>query len=171
MNYKTIILILIVLLNNEILKGQTIFTDDYKIAQELKRQLQELAQDSKNVSYADLQAQLKDKSCKLQLKNKAKNKKLKKADLFKQIKKSTFIIGKLFKQENSGKEFVYKASCFAIHENGIFVTNHHVFEDNKFGYSSLGIIDDKGNFYRVKEIIASSNMDDLAIFKIEANGI
>lgn len=62
------------------------------------------------------------------------------------------------------------ASAFVVGDNGECATCHHVFEDMKRGAFLLAAASD-GKVYPIKEVLAASRKDDIAIFKIDAVGL
>lgn len=92
-------------------------------------------------------------------------------NIYKDCKKSVLILGRLFQTDNSEKDKLYIATGFVIGEDGICVTNHHVFEQHKqINEIGMAVMDYEGNVYNVTEVLAASENDDVAIFKIDNKG-
>lgn len=149
-----------------------VFTNDEDITKQLKDQLLNAYDKKDFVSFEDFQAQLSTISATKINTSQNKNSYASKTVLYNQGKKSTLILGKLFDTESSGSDFVYTATATVISPDGVCITNHHVFEEMTKGYTQkmMGVMDYGGNFYKITEVLASSENDDLAVFKIDPKG-
>lgn len=62
----------------------------------------------------------------------------------------------------------YQGSGFFISPDGIAVSNFHVFKDTYLGLEQIKLVN--GSIYQIKNIIASSEDEDIIIFKVESTG-
>ena len=89
-------------------------------------------------------------------------------------KNGVLIIGKLYKCASCPKNHLITASAFAIGKDGLCVTNNHVFSifpNDSNTYLAAFVMDTKGNVYPVEEVLAASEKNDLAVFKVRTNGV
>lgn len=90
-----------------------------------------------------------------------------------QIKVSTVIFARVYKNTQSGLHSLGLASGYIIGEEGICVTNYHVIEnyaDKKNQNLSLQIMTADEKVYPVTEVLAASKEADIAILKVNTNG-
>lgn len=62
---------------------------------------------------------------------------------------------------------VFQGSGFFISEDGLAVSNYHVFKGTTVGYEVIKLSD--GRQYRISEIIAQSESEDYILFRIEGH--
>ncbi|QIH35940.1 serine protease [Sphingobacterium sp. DR205] len=126
------------------------------------------AQEAKNV------AALVGDKVKITLKG-VKSKLLTPNQVFGQSKKATVIVGSAYLCTHCEHTHINPATGYIIDENGIVVTNYHVV--NAYAYMGGGnkplaflvrLYD--GRTYPVKDIIAASEKDDLAILRLDTQG-
>lgn len=149
-----------------------VFNNDEAITKQLKDHLLK-AYDSKDyVSFETFQTQFNTISAAKILTTTKEINYASNTALYKDGKKSTLILGKLFDITNNSKDYVYTATATVLTSDGICITNHHVFEKMAQGYTEkmIGVMDHEGNFYKVTQVLASSENDDLAVFKIDTKG-
>ena len=63
---------------------------------------------------------------------------------------------------------VFQGSGFVVDEEGIAVSNYHVFEGTGVGYELLKF--SNGNTYKIRDVLASDSDEDLMIFRIDSDG-
>ncbi|QIH35920.1 serine protease [Sphingobacterium sp. DR205] len=107
--------------------------------------------------------------------NKQKNKKLSPNTIYETAKHATVMIGAAYLCPNCEKTHVNIASGYIIQSEGVIVTNYHVvnaYANMREGYKPLAFMVRlfNGKTFPIKEIIALSQKDDLAILKIQTNG-
>jgi hypothetical protein len=61
------------------------------------------------------------------------------------------------------------ASAWALTEDGIMVTNHHVLA-NAEG-AAMGVCDKNGKVHRVVEVLAADRRNDIAVIRVDAKGL
>ncbi|QTN34238.1 trypsin-like peptidase domain-containing protein [Akkermansiaceae bacterium] len=77
---------------------------------------------------------------------------------------SVYKCGKCDKWHSSGT-----ATAWALAEDGLMVSNHHVFANTKGG--AMGVCGIDGKVHRVMEILAADEANDIAIFRVDASGL
>jgi len=93
-----------------------------------------------------------------------------KEDLYKDCVNSVGIIASVYKctkcplWHNSGL-----ATAWVLTADGIMVSNYHVFDGKD--HPGFGVVMRDGTTYAVTEILAASKVDDIAIFRVKANGL
>ncbi|MDR6786109.1 serine protease Do [Pedobacter africanus] len=107
---------------------------------------------------------------------KGKSKVLDGEEIFKQRKRSVFIFGKILSSDPKALKFDLSGTAFAIAGDGVCITNYHVLKDliGKDGPTSKDSIyflmsADK-KIYRIDRILAFSQNNDLAVFKVDTHG-
>jgi len=104
---------------------------------------------------------------------------LKDEEIYAQRKNSVFLIGKLKKtKDTTGSiSFDFTGTAFAISSDGVCVTNYHVLQDiiqrndSTTGMDSVYFIETVDRkVYFVEKILAYSQNNDLAIFKVNTRG-
>lgn len=144
--------------------------NDKLIYRNFRRSLKELYDSNKSVKLELLTEQLKRSYCKIDI-HSCDDINYPVDDIYKNCKRSVLIIGRLFHTNQSERDNIYIATGFVIKENGICVTNHHVFEMHKqINELCMAVMDYEGNVYNVTEVLAASENDDIAIFKIDTQG-
>lgn len=61
------------------------------------------------------------------------------------------------------------ASAWALSEDGMMVTNYHVFEEAEG--AAMGVCDKDGKVHRVVEILAADKQNDIAVFRVDTKGL
>ena len=90
------------------------------------------------------------------------------ASVYERSKDAVLCFGNVFKCGKCSKWHSNIAGGFIISEDGLAVTNYHVMDSAKAGAFGAMTID--GKLFPVKEIVASSKADDLAIVRLEGKG-
>jgi len=139
------------------------YFNDLKLGSDFQKGLEELLEGNQSVRLADLKRQLNQNNLKVVLgeipiHSVSPNK------LYYQVSKSVLVMGRLYNCGKCSKWHTSMASAFAIGQDGIIVTNHHVLE--KDDGEILGAMDYKGNVYSIEKVLASNEEDDLAILKL-----
>lgn len=63
---------------------------------------------------------------------------------------------------------IFQGSGFFISEDGLAVSNYHVFKGTGIGYERIKLANNK--VYTIESVLARSEEDDLIIFQLESNG-
>lgn len=99
-------------------------------------------------------------------------------DIYASRKNSVFIVGKLKKAKRNGADvsFDITGTAFAIDQSGVCVTNYHVLkgiignDPEAREDSALFIISHDKQVYFIDSILAYSQNNDLAVFKVNTSG-
>jgi len=89
---------------------------------------------------------------------------------YEELSKSVFLIGSIYKcgkchkwHEGSG------ATAWCLGEDGLMVTNAHVFKNAKGG--AMAVSDREGHCYPVTELLGIDVATDIAVFRVKAKGL
>ncbi len=150
------------------------FVDDDQLFQDFMQKLTEFAKDGKCLANEQLTAKLISGTKPKIALTKPDDKVLSPDQVYRAALPSVFIIGSVHKSKEKGKEEelcegMY-ASAWVAAEDGILVTNWHVFEDLEEG-EVFGAVDYKGNVYPVIDFLGGDKTKDVAIVKIDAKGL
>lgn len=136
--------------------------DDQQLAGTLEKEATDLIEGKKTIKAADLIEQLKRDKCKLSLPSPSS----KAADgLYVRCRPSIFVVSGIFKCNKCTRWHAAPASGFALTEGGVIVTNYHVINDAS--RETLVAMNDAGKVFAVKEVLAASQADDLAILQLD----
>jgi len=95
-------------------------------------------------------------------------------DLNASCKAGVLMMGKMYNCGHCPNDHISIASAFVISEDGVCVTNYHVFKSydpaRPNDYITFFVMDTEKNIYPVLEVLAASKHDDLSIFKIDTKG-
>lgn len=84
--------------------------------------------------------------------------------------KSVFVISSVFKCGKCDQWHLRGgATAWCLTADGLMVTNYHVFE--KAAGESWGVCGVDGKVYRIKEVVAKNKVADVALFRVEAQGL
>ncbi len=169
---KRLLFILLLIAYQSAYSQSNVFANDEELSKLLKDNLINALDNNDFVPFEKFREQLNSLSySKINISNN-KNIFSSKIELYKEGKKSTLVIGKLFDTEKNGSNLVYTATATLISSDGICITNHHVFEKMSGGYTEklIGVMDFEGNFYKITEVLTSNEKDDLVIFKVDTQG-
>lgn len=161
--FSSSILIFLSFLASVSLVAQPKYFNDLKLSSDFQKGLEKLLEGNQSVRLADLKIQLTQKHSKVVLgeipiHSVSPNK------LYDQVSKSVLVMGRLYNCGKCSKWHTSMASAFAIGQDGIIVTNHHVLE--KDDGEILGAMDAEGTVYGVEKVLAANQEDDLAILKL-----
>ena len=120
------------------------YFNDFQLRSNFQRGLEKLLDGNQSVSLVELKKQLTQKHARVELGDNpvstvSPNK------LYDQISKSVLVIGRLYNCGKCSKWHTSMASAFAIGQDGIIVTNHHVLEKDEG--EILGAMDAEGTVY------------------------
>ena len=117
-------------LSLSVLLAEQKYFNDLKLGSDFQKGLEELLEGNQSVRLADLKRQLTQKHSKVELgeipiHSVSPNK------LYYQVSKSVLVMGRLYNCGKCSKWHTSMASAFAIGQNGIIVTNHHVLAEDE----------------------------------------
>lgn len=92
---------------------------------------------------------------------------LKSSEVYDAAIQSTLVVGNLYQCGKCTKWHSSLAGGVWIDPSGILVTNYHVIESDNAGI--FGVMTRSGEVFQVAEVLASSESDDLAVLKVEAD--
>ncbi|MDC1006018.1 serine protease [Opitutales bacterium] len=161
--FSSSILIFLFFLTSVSLLAQPRYFNDLKLGSDFQKGLEELLEGNQSVRLADLKRQLTQKHSKVVL-GEVSIHSVSPNKLYDQISKSVLVMGRLYNCGKCSKWHTSMASAFAIGQDGIIVTNHHVLEKDEG--EILGAMDAEGTVYGVEKVLAANQEDDLAILKL-----
>lgn len=139
-------------------------TDDGHIASELRTRLQQAKAAGQLIGYETLRAQLRRRHVALPLAE-APEGDLTPAGIFRLRKQSVVIVGSLADQGE-----LVQAAGVIVDSSGVIVTGYHVL-DKPPSVDARGVMTEAGQFYPVREVLAANPAADLAVLKIDAEGL
>ena len=138
--------------------------DDRRLKRILSAEATELIYNDRCVPMGDLIEQLSSDTCDIDLPPQHTDT-LSPAEVYARNKPSVLIVASVYKCDKCDKWHTGPASGFVITADGVFVTNHHVV-DSKERHTLVAMTAD-GDVYPVKEILAASEADDVAIGRLD----
>jgi len=90
-------------------------------------------------------------------------------ELYRRCKDSVVIIGGLYWCDNCKKHHVSTMAGFAVTDSGIIATAYHGVDRPKF--KTMGAMIADGEVYVVKEVVAASRYDDVALLQLDGTGL
>lgn len=138
--------------------------NDRQIGGSIEAAATKLIADSKTAKVSQLHTGLKNEVCLVNL-ARPQEKKLTAAELYDQCAPSVLVFSGIYKCTKCTNWHAAPASGFVISEDGIAVTNYHVVE--KGNNETFVAMTFDGKVYPVKEILAASKADDLAIVQLD----
>jgi len=161
--FSSTILIFLSFLTSVGLLAQPRYFNDVKLGSDFQKGLEELLEGNQSVRLADLKRQLTQKHSKVVLGEIPIHSVLPNK-LYDKVSKSVLVMGRLYNCGKCSKWHTSMASAFAIGQDGIIVTNHHVLEKDEG--EILGAMDAEGTVYGVEKVLAANQEDDLVILKL-----
>lgn len=154
-------------------EGLTLTTEpinDKQIQDYFHKKAEELYHANDCTPFSELNEQISIEHCKIDVDKLQNNQG---AVSYEAKKKGTLILGKLGKCAVCPKIHLFTASAFVISEDGLCVTNNHVFSPSpkdKNSYMAVFVMDSEGNVFPVEEVLAANKEDDIALFRVKTNG-
>jgi len=137
--------------------------DDVALRVKLQKGLEQLHKEKKAASLAELAEQLKRRKATVTLPD-APAKLPAPDETYAACKPSVLVMGRLYKCGKCTKWHVSSASAFALTDDGVIATNHHVV-DTKEGVA-LGAMNADGKVFPVKEVLAADKASDVVILRL-----
>ena len=136
--------------------------DDDAIDQSILSQIEKLTAAKKAVSGTALTEQLKRTSCHADLLPFQKQP-IPESEYYTRLKRSVLVLAAPYKCKKCHKIHLNTAAGFALNANGVCVTNYHVVVKNQ----SLFAMTPDGAVFPVKEVLAASEADDIAVVQLD----
>jgi len=141
--------------------------NDHALIEALERSAPKLVSEGKVVPLAELRPQLGRKQCSLRLLQPSAQR-LTPAQVYEQCRSSVLVIGGLHKCDKCPRWHAGTSCAFPLTASGAIVTNYHVVA-NKEHYA-LVAMSCEGALFPVREVLAASQDDDVAILQLDAPG-
>jgi len=141
--------------------------DDHSLRQRLERAAHKLIAQGKTTPLAALIKQLDRKQCVLRLPRLAAYK-MTPRQIYDQKRQSVLVVAGTYKCDRCARWHASTASGFFVTATGAFVTSYHVVSDKK-KHTLVGMTH-YGAVFPVKEVLAASKEDDVAILQLDAPG-
>jgi len=142
--------------------------DDYSRTRSLERAALRMMAKGTTVPIQTLITQLDRRECRLALSPTNVSHKLTAAEIYQQFKPSVLLVSGVYKCPRCGRYHTNTASGFFITATGAFVTGYHVV-NNKTNNTMVAMTDG-GKVFPVKEVLAASRDDDVAILRVDGGG-
>lgn len=91
------------------------------------------------------------------------------AEAYRRAAMAAVVIGSAYKCDKCSKWHHTLASGFAISADGVIATNHHVAANA--AAEAMGVMTADGRFFPVREILATNKPHDVALLRIDAQGL
>lgn len=156
----------------KVYESETGVTIDDAVFQHIDQQAYKLMEQRHPERFATLASQLVNDHVDLKLLGSLR-KKVKPSDIYQKNRPGVLVIATIYKCDNCPNNHIRASSGFVIAENGIAVTNYHIFKGDATNENSdlaVVVMDYDGKVYAVKEVLAASFKDDLAIFRFDPMG-
>jgi len=89
-------------------------------------------------------------------------------ELYRRCKSGVLIVGGLYMCEKCGKRHVSTVAGFVLTASGVIATAYHAVDRSAF--EALGAMTPDGKVYAVKEVVAASSLNDVAILQLDGSG-
>jgi S1-C subfamily serine protease len=142
-------------------------SDDQRRIRDLEKAAGEMIDRRTATPVAKLIRQLDRGQCDLRL-SKPSPSRMTPSQIYEQCKPSVLIVAGIYKCEKCGRWHPNAAGGFLITATGAFVTNYHVVNNDK--NRILVAMTDNGKVFPVKEVLAASKANDVAILQLDAGG-
>ncbi|MFD2035429.1 serine protease [Belliella marina] len=156
----------------KVYESETGVTIDDAVFQHIDQEAYKLMEQRHPERFATLATQLVNDHVDLKLLGSLR-KKLKPSDIYQKNISGVLVVATIYKCDDCPNNHIRASSGFVIAENGIAVTNYHIFKGDATNENSdlaVVVMDYDGNVYAVKEVLAASFNDDLAIFRFDPMG-
>lgn len=145
---------------------EPVIVDDNKILRSFAKDLGNLAEAESTVHTDALLPQLSRKSCTITLPE-APTEKLK--NVYRSVTDSVVVIGSIYKCDKCPNWHTGSlATAWVLTSDGVMVTNYHVFKGKEA--AGFGVYTLDGKVSPIVEILAASERDDVAIFRVKGEG-
>lgn len=139
--------------------------DDRRIVRDLQREAGRLIKGERTVPAEKLRGQLDRRTCRVALAPAAGGGKINPGEIYRTKRDGVVIVAGMYTCPRCTEFHPAPASGFIISADGIVVTNYHVMESRDRATFVVGLAD--GTVLPVREVLAASRKDDLAILRID----
>ena len=140
--------------------------DDRKLKATFEKKLGDLKDNKKARPAAEIQEELRSrKSHQCELEVEANQDALGRGEIYKHALESSLMFGNIYKCDKCSEWHGNIAGGFVLSSDGMAVTNYHVVENAKA--AAFGAMTSDGRMFPVKEVLAASKADDVAIVKLD----
>lgn len=91
-------------------------------------------------------------------------------ELYRKVLDNVFVVGELYRPEDSDEFETALATAFALTADGILSTSAHVFEDDLHVEAAI-VMDSRGRVFPIEELLALDKEADTCLFRIAAKGL
>jgi thiol-disulfide isomerase/thioredoxin len=91
-------------------------------------------------------------------------------DLYRKVLDSVFIVGELYRPEETDEWETALATAFAVTADGVLSTSAHVFGDDLAVEAAI-VMDARGRVYPIEELLALDEEADTCLFRIDATNL
>lgn len=147
--------------------ASTAAVDDMEKMRRLQAEAEKLQTSKQTVKCSTLMTQLGRKTCKLTLPD-VPARAVPDSDFYEKYKGDTLIVGALYKCDKCSRWHLSTACAFPVTADGVCVTNYHVFNEAK--QEVMAVMNSEGRVFPVKEVLAASKDDDVAIIQVDGEG-
>lgn len=149
-------------------RGEPVLIDDKGLSNRLLRISEQLVKDGKVTPLAELRAQLGRRACTLDL-GAAPTRRMTPDRIYATYRPSVLVLAGVFKCGKCTRWHATTMVGFLITGSGALVTNYHAVDNAK--HVTLVAMTHDGRVLPVKEILAASKDDDVAILQLDAAGL
>jgi len=143
--------------------------DDRRLIRQMERQATQLIEAEKHTDMATLLEQLENRTvCQITLPQASENP-ICTVQMYEKVADSVLIIGHVYDCGNCDRWHVGPASGVVLTADGIVATNYHVMEQRNA--ITMVAVTRNGRVLPIVEVLAASEADDLAIIRIDADGL
>jgi len=90
--------------------------------------------------------------------------------IYKRCRDGVVLVGKIYQCGKCDKWHTSIATGFVVSKDGAIVTNYHVIDKDEKG-EAMGIMTRDGRVFAVRDILASSETNDLVVLKVDADNL
>ena len=145
------------------------YVDDEKLADNFSIKLIELVKQGKCLSSEELHKKLAGGKCKVAWKTPG-NQPLTPEEVYRRTLPGVFVLGSVEQtaEHPGGWQDGRLATAWALTEDGVLVTNWHVFD--KVGKECYGVVNSKGEVFPVIDFLGSNRAADIALIRVAGKG-
>ena len=169
LTYALLLLVCLWLAAFKTLAEEPWYVDDEKLADKFSIKLIELVKQGKCLSPEELHKKLAGGKCKVAWKTPGRQP-LTPEDVYRRALSSVFVLGSVEQtaEHPGGWQDGRLATAWALTEDGVLVTNWHVFD--KVGKECYGVVNSKGEVFPLIDFLGSNRAADIALIRVAGKG-